>query len=213
MEDEDKVGVLIELGLEAPKTAKKERRSFYALPKTLSEDDDTFGVLNLPSHSRIDNSETESVVDTGVLVQFDNSQSSTESLEPSKHITLDSQFSSSKPNCSTQPFTSSHISLGQSLTSTSRFNENISKISHAATPSGFSLISDDDDVFSGEKSPINRTTNWDMIMNEAQFLAMSIKEEKPLKTPAHKVLVGGLLGDFSPCESLDSPLFDINKER
>jgi len=208
MEDDDLVGILVNVEHRQPTQRSKGRRSFYELPKTLSEEDDTFGVLNRPSSAASYGSETHNV-DTDVLVQIESSQSSTETSLPS----FSSSLRYSLSEAAGQPLTSSLTSsLGNSLSSfsASRFSENLSHISPLRIGSGFQST---DDVFLTDSgSNDSKMPDWNMIMNEAQFLALSI-QEKPNKTPVQKISAGGgLLGNFSPCEGLDSPGLDMSKD-
>jgi len=112
-----------------------------------------------------------------------------------------------------QPLTSSLTSsLGNSVSSfsASRFSDNISHISPLRIGSGYQSA---DDVFLADSgSNDSKMPDWNMIMNEAQFLALSI-QEKPNKTPVQKISTGGgLFGNFSPCEGLDSPGLDMSKD-
>jgi len=219
-EEEDGIGMLIDIGNNNPRP-KKERRSFYDLPRG-SEEDDTFGVLSRtsrPNSASADVNLMDADVNTGVLVDIESSQSSAEAsaISDASHFSNPNTHSKLQSSYAAPSLTSSLASvssLGHSVSSISysRYFDNISRISKVDETSESSLMCDD--VFSVDKSTVDRVPDWNMIMNEAQFLALSI-QDKPSNTPVHKIASDHLLGNFSPCEGLDmldSPSLDILQE-
>jgi len=211
MEDHDKIGPLLDIADLEPSGnyRRKERRSFYDMPQTLSEEDDTFGILtnNVTMDSQMKRSSLkssfENSVSTGLLVEIESSQSSNDSYEPftksklqSSKIDLDSALRSLS-------LTSSRGMSVSSLTNSRCFGD-ISQISQPVDQiSGKSLLSNDsvfESVCTAEKDP----PNWEMIMNEAKILASTINKKDPFTSR----LKGSIL---SPA-GLDSPLLDLEKE-
>jgi len=211
MEEMDELGPLLdigEIGGYSASTNRNSRRSFYDQPRTLSEEDDTFGILSNPSHSGTKHESfnpSETPVSTGLLVEIDSSQSSNENSD----IASQSRLQSSKIN-GTELGLSMQSSRGISVSSiTNSSSRNFGNISHISSlteqSSGRSLLLSDS-VFSSQSTMENDPMNWDMIMNEAQILASTINKD-PVKSKK------GSLGNMSPYTvGLDSPLLDLEKE-
>jgi len=207
---------------------KKGRSSFYSLPKTLSEDDDPFGILCKTSSMVKDKEEYEEreilreEPSMGLLVQIDadspkcaesmNSLSSINSWSGTSHMLGVSSLAVSQAGSG----------LGNSAHGVSGLFGNLSKISTASqppsniTPSFCTAMSDD--VFGDESShadsKVDDEPNWDKLMNEAQFVALKISDPGvPLKTPIANSKLTLALSNYSPCENVESPtaLLDINK--
>jgi len=216
MEDYDKVGPLLDIGCLEPSGngRKKERRSFYDMPRTLSEEDDTFGILsnNITSDSeRIQSlimSNSENSVSTGLLVEIESSQSSNDSCEPLTKSTLQSSKLLSAPR--SVNISKSRGTSVSSITNSRCFGD----ISHISQPgdqtTGKSLLSNDS-VFDSQLTAEKDQPNWEMIMNDAKILASTINKKDPTTSRLKGSLSNGFFGNLSPA-GLDSPLLDLEKE-
>jgi len=210
---------------------KKGRSSFYSLPKTLSEDDDPFGILSKTTSKVKESVGIEELEEReilreeprmGLLVQIDadsptysesmNSVSSINSLSSTSHMLGVSALAVSQTGSG----------LANSAHGVSGLFGNLSKISTASqppgniTPSFCTAMSDD--VFGEESSQAESKAddepNWDKLMNEAQFVALKISDPGvPMKTPIANSRVTLALSNYSPCENVESPtaLLDINQ--
>eukprot|EP00088_Acartia_fossae_P029852 TRINITY_DN3078_c0_g1_i12.p1 TRINITY_DN3078_c0_g1~~TRINITY_DN3078_c0_g1_i12.p1 ORF type:complete len:728 (-),score=139.32 TRINITY_DN3078_c0_g1_i12:456-2639(-) len=227
MEENEEIGPLIDIGpLTEQSTNKnsKGRRSFYEMPRTLSEEDDTFGILSHTTNSDCKSlNPSEHSVNTGMLVEIDSSQSSSDSLglgisqqlPSSSHQLL--QSSKLDVDLGTSLHSSTTRANSQSSYNNSRCFGNISHISTLGDISGGRSLLSNDSVFSSQPTEnTNDPPNWDMIMNEAQILASTINKDPKKKTVASTALKsGGPLANFSPAsvtDGLDSPLLDLEKE-
>jgi len=210
---------------------KKGRSSFYSLPKTLSEDDDPFGILSKTTSKVKDSVGIEELEEReilreeprmGLLVQIDadsptysesmNSVSSINSLSSTSHMLGVSALAVSQTGSG----------LANSAHGVSGLFGNLSKISTASqphgniTPSFCTAMSDD--VFGEESSQAESKADdepdWDKLMNEAQFVALKVSDPGvPMKTPIANSRVTLALSNYSPCENVESPtaLLDINQ--
>jgi len=211
---------------------KKGRSSFYSLPKTLSEDDDPFGILSkteVKGREKVMGEELEEreilreEPSMGLLVQIDadspknsiseslNSVSSINSLSGTSHMLGVSALASHGAS-----------SLANSAHGVSGLFGNLSKISTASQPPGnitpsFSTVLSDE-VFGDDSaqadSKADDEPNWDKLMNEAQFVALKFSDPGvPMKTPIANSRLTLALSNYSPCETVDSPtaLMDINQ--
>ena len=212
---------------------KKGRSSFYSLPKTLSEDDDPFGILTKTTSTSkakesvgIEELEEREILREeprmGLLVQIEadsptysesmNSVSSMNSLSSTSHMLGVSALTVSQTGSG----------LANSAHGVSGLFGNLSKISTASqppgniTPSFCTAMSDE--VFGEESSQAESKAddepNWDKLMNEAQFVALKISDPSvPMKTPIANSRLTLALSNYSPCENVESPtaLLDINQ--
>jgi len=208
--------ILVDLSDPAPSTVmsgggplnllpkKKGRRSFYSLPKTLSEDDDPFGIMSfqikreLKEKDRLEGGEIRErellreEPSTGMLVNFE-ADSPKDSISESVHSLSSMTSLSGTSHMLGVSALTSHQSissaLGLSALGTSTMSAhgasvlfgNISKISTASAPAGCTTplftTGMSDDVFddlSQADSKADDEPNWDKLMNEAQFVALKM---------------------------------------
>jgi len=233
--------ILVDLSIPAPATdsdvqgplnllpKKKGRSSFYSLPKTLSEDDDPFGILSKTCSKVKDKVEGEDYEEReilreepsmGLLVQID--ADSPKCVESMNSVSSMNSLSSTSCMLGVSSLAVSQAGSGNSAHGVSGLFGNLSKISTASqppsniTPSFCTAMSDD--VFGDESShadsKVDDEPNWDKLMNEAQFVALKISDPGvPLKTPIANSRLTLALSNYSPCENVESPttLMDINK--
>jgi len=203
------------------------RNNFYSLPKTLSEDDDPFGLFQGQGQGGSSKKQQVSVSDemincetliekeepsTGLLVQIETD---------SPKITISESFNSVSSRTSATGFLA--VS-GLSMSSTSGLSVNgggassifgnVSSIHSANSAlSDEVFLQDSQLVSSNEDEP-----NWDKLLNEAQFVALKISDPAvPTKTPLalSKFTSTAKLNNFSPGDMIDSPsgmLLDTSKE-
>jgi len=194
--------LLVDLGDSSLKPKVKGRSSFYSLPKTLSEDDDPFGVFQSSRQLRKSGQEEATAVcqDTniGLLVQ----------IEPESPRVSVSEYTRSSISGS-----ESHLMgmSGGSMKDGSAMFGNISRVSMTT-----STLSDDvflQDCHSQSRDAAEQEPNWDKLLNEAQFVALKISEpastataRTPLGLPRLNSAVK--FSSYSPCE----PILDISQE-
>lgn len=194
--------LLVDLGDSKVRENTKKRNSFYSLPKTLSEDDDPFGLFQSSKDVKnADQAEPTAVttVDTkiGLLVQID--------PDSPKVPVSESLYNRSSVSGSESQF----LGLsGGSLRDGSSMFGNVSRIS--STPYNIS-----DDVFLQDSQSRPDTSedepNWDKLHNDAQFVAQKISEPAvAVKTPRgfSRFTSAVKFTSYSPCD----PILDTSKE-
>jgi len=200
--------ILVDIADNVGKNVKRGRNSFYSLPKTLSEDDDPFGLFQNP---RQQHSVGELVVNslmekeepnTGLLVQIE-----TESPRISVSESFNSMSSRNSISgtgvgllgVSGLSVTGASSASGLSLNAAGASFGNLSRVSSNIT--GGSAVLSDDVFTSTEDEP-----NWDKLLNEAQFVALKISDPVvPAKTPLTRSTTTAKLRNYSPGDLTDSP--------
>jgi len=213
---------------------KKGRSSFYSLPKTLSEDDDPFGILSKVDSKFRDKLGGEELAEReilreepsmGLLVQIDSYSPKYSISESMNSVSSMNSLSGTAHMLGVSGFTSHHSmshgasglgvsGLGSSAHGVSGLFGNLSKISTASQPPGnitpsFSTVLSDDvfgEEFSQADSKAEDEPNWDKMMNEAQFVALKISDPGvPMKTPVANSRLAHAMSNYSPCENVESP--------
>jgi len=208
--------ILVDITDNVGKNVKRGRNSFYSLPKTLSEDDDPFGLFQNPrtdKHQSVGEgglmmgSVTEKEEpNTGLLVQIETESPRISISESFNSVSSRNSISGTGVGMlglSGLSVTGASSVSGMSLNIAGASFGNISRVSSNVTGSSAMLS---DDVFTQDVTSTEDEPNWDKLLNEAQFVALKISDPVvPVKTPLSRSTTTAKLRNFSPGDMIDSP--------